>query len=133
MIRPESTNILNKHYVLSSSPQIRLLPISITDRWVSTLHRVVMPSTDALERRYSMAYFVNINGDAMVEALTDDDTEMKKYVPISARDHLMAKHLASMGGTVAEEVTADHHHDDDGTQHANTATGDTLQQQQDEL
>jgi isopenicillin N synthase-like dioxygenase len=66
------------------------------DRWVSTLHRVVMPSTDALERRYSMAYFVNINGDTLVEALLGG-SEKAKYPPIMAKDHLMAKHLASMG------------------------------------
>lgn len=46
------------------------------------------------ERRYSMAYFVNINGDTMIDALTTDNG---KYPTISAKDHLMAKHLASMG------------------------------------
>ena len=49
------------------------------------------------ERRYSMAYFVNINGDTMIEPLTTEKTDQAKYPPISARDHLMAKHLASMG------------------------------------
>jgi isopenicillin N synthase-like dioxygenase len=60
------------------------------DLWVSTLHRVSMPVSAG--RRYSMAYFVNINGDSLVEPLGDT----KKYPPIFARDHLMAKHLASM-------------------------------------
>jgi isopenicillin N synthase-like dioxygenase len=46
------------------------------------------------ERRYSMAFFVNINGDTMIDALT---TEKSKYPTISAKEHLMAKHLASMG------------------------------------
>ena len=49
------------------------------------------------QRRYSMAFFVNINGDTMIEALTTNKDEERKYPPISARDHLMAKHLASMG------------------------------------
>jgi hypothetical protein len=48
------------------------------------------------ERRYSMAFFVNINGDTIIDALT---TDKGKYPPISAKDHLMAKHLASMGFT----------------------------------
>jgi len=74
------------------------------DEWVSTLHRVVMTTgrrtTDSNnessdpERRYSMAFFVNINGDTMIDALTG---EKSKYPPISAKNHLMAKHLASMG------------------------------------
>jgi isopenicillin N synthase-like dioxygenase len=58
-----------------------------------------MPSTEILEKRYSMAYFVNINGDTLVEPLCQNDFETPKYPPISARDHLMAKHLASMSET----------------------------------
>jgi isopenicillin N synthase-like dioxygenase len=84
------------------------------DEWVSTMHRVVMPSTEAHERRYSMAYFVNINGDTPIEPLkccrgggggggggggsgVDDDDSTSKYKVITAGEHLMAKHLASMG------------------------------------
>jgi len=33
----------------------------------------------------------------MIEPLTTEKTDQAKYPPISARDHLMAKHLASMG------------------------------------
>ena len=67
-----------------------------------------MASTTALEGRYSMAYFVNINGDALVEPLRmkeDNDNDSNthaqkvKYPPITAKEHLMAKHLASMGET----------------------------------
>ena len=66
---------------------------------MSTLHRVVMPSTDAMERRYSMAFFVNVNGDTLIEPLESclEDGQELSYRPILARDHLMAKHLASMG------------------------------------
>jgi isopenicillin N synthase-like dioxygenase len=63
----------------------------MSDKWVSTLHRVVLPSF--LERRYSMAYFVNINGDALVQALGGGSS---KFPLITAKEHLMAKHLASM-------------------------------------
>ena len=84
-----------------------IIRIMLLDRWVSTLHRVVMPSTGALERRFSMAYFVNINGDALVETLDscrDENGRSNKYGPILAKDHLMAKHLASM----EEEAAKDH-------------------------
>ena len=83
------------------------------DEWVSTMHRVVMPSTEAHERRYSMAYFVNINGDTPIEPLKccrggggggDDDST--KYKVITAGEHLMAKHLASMGIS-ADEIEDD--------------------------
>ena len=71
------------------------------DKWVSTLHRVSMPLTDAMERRYSIAFFVNINGDSMVEPLDScvEDGSDKSYPPILAKDHLMAKHLASMSSS----------------------------------
>lgn len=49
------------------------------------------------ERRYSMAFFCNINGDTVVETLTSGEEDLKKYPPILAKDHLMAKVLASMG------------------------------------
>ena len=55
-------------------------------------------SSGLLERRYSMAFFVNVNGDTTIEALTlGNNGTNARYPPISAREHLMAKHLASMG------------------------------------
>jgi isopenicillin N synthase-like dioxygenase len=75
------------------------------DRWVSTLHRVAMPSTDALEERYSIAFFVNVNGDTLIEPLrscrggghdNNSGNDVVKYQTITAGEHLMAKHLASM-------------------------------------
>jgi isopenicillin N synthase-like dioxygenase len=73
---------------------------------VSTLHRVILPST--MKRRYSIAFFVNINGDCVVEPLDSchsmDDDDQKKYPPITAKEHLMAKHLASMGDDDGQEV-----------------------------
>jgi isopenicillin N synthase-like dioxygenase len=75
------------------------------DKWISTMHRVAMPSTDALEQRYSIAFFVNVNGDAVIEPLQscidyDGGDSSSKYPPITAGEHLMAKHLTSMGETV---------------------------------
>ena len=50
-----------------------------------------------------MAYFVSVNGDALIESLqrNDDDSNNNhnKYSPIRAGDHLMQKHLASMMST----------------------------------
>jgi isopenicillin N synthase-like dioxygenase len=74
------------------------------DRWVSTLHRVVNPPLEASQleagatRRQSMAFFHNINADTVVECIpTCAGEEGPKYAPITAFDHLMQKHLASMG------------------------------------
>ena len=71
------------------------------DKWVSTLHRVVTPPLDAGRpcRRQSMAFFHNINPDYVVScipACTSASTP-PKYPPIVAFDHLMEKHLASLG------------------------------------
>lgn len=86
------------------------------DKWISTLHRVAMPSTNAMERRYSMAYFVNVNGDTLIEPLTscrddgDDDSangDNAKNHKITAGEHLMAKHLASM--SAAGETSSSSH------------------------
>lgn len=81
------------------------------NEWISTMHRVVMPATKAQERRYSMAYFVNINGDTPIEPLkccrgSGRSNAHTNGRVITAGEHLMAKHLASMG-IVME--------DDDGT------------------
>ena len=67
------------------------------DRWVSTLHRVVQPPQAAAAppaRRQSMAFFHNLNHDAIVECIptcTGKDNP-PKYPPISAWDMLMEKH-----------------------------------------
>lgn len=74
------------------------------DKWISTMHRVAMPSTDALEQRYSMAFFVNVNGDTIIEPVSSciDDVSGNnvKYPSVTAGEHLMAKHLASMGESI---------------------------------
>jgi len=70
-------------------------------RWVSTLHRVVLPPRDAKGscRRQSMAFFHNINPDHMVQCIESCATPETppKYPPIKAFDFLMEKHLASTG------------------------------------
>ena len=67
-------------------------------KWKSTLHRVLLPSPyDVKNRRQSMAFFVNINGDTYVETIETciDDENPVKYKPVRAADYLKMKHLAS--------------------------------------
>jgi isopenicillin N synthase-like dioxygenase len=64
------------------------------DKWQSTLHQVINPpSGSGWGRRQSMAFFHNLNPDAVVSVI---GTEEPKYEPIVAGDFLLQKHLASM-------------------------------------
>lgn len=83
------------------------------DRWCSTLHRVVISSSDLSQngfrpedseggefqcrRRQSLAFFHNLNRDAEVRAILVEEGEKAKYEPIVAGEFLLQKHLASMG------------------------------------
>uniref|UniRef100_A0A7S1ANP8 Fe2OG dioxygenase domain-containing protein n=1 Tax=Noctiluca scintillans TaxID=2966 RepID=A0A7S1ANP8_NOCSC len=72
------------------------------DRWVSTLHRVVNPPVShAAEwgQRLSLAFFQNLNKDALVEPIPSCVSEEYPalYDPVIAGEFLMLKHLASMG------------------------------------
>jgi isopenicillin N synthase-like dioxygenase len=75
------------------------------DKWLSTLHRVVIPEEDVVSnqqgllcrRRQSLAFFHNLNRDASVECLLTQSGESPKYEPIIAGDFLLQKHLAAMG------------------------------------
>lgn len=93
------------------------------DTWLSTLHRVVIPTSEVSEawgtnaagepvllseagtgsnkvattkRRQSMAFFHNINKDAVVSVILRNADDVPKHEPIVAGDFLMQKHLASM-------------------------------------
>lgn len=78
----------------------------LPDRWVSTLHRVVVPKlgTSAItQRRQSIAYFCNVNGDTIVQPISTFiklGQNINIYDAVVARDYLMAKHLASMSADV---------------------------------
>lgn len=72
------------------------------DKWSSTLHRVVNPpanKVDAWGRRMAMAFFHNLNKDAVVEAIPScvSADSPALYDPIVAGEFLMLKHLASNG------------------------------------
>lgn len=70
---------------------------------LSTLHRVVNPPNKIVKegeeqpstRRQSIAFFHNVNRDAIIEVLNSDEP---KYGPIVAGEFLMRKHLASTPG-----------------------------------
>jgi isopenicillin N synthase-like dioxygenase len=77
------------------------------DKWLSTLHRVVNPPEQACSdgdkekndseestRRQSVAFFHNVNRDAVIENLAKEEA---KYESIIAGDFLMMKHLATVG------------------------------------
>lgn len=83
------------------------------EKWCSTLHRVVISNSDfacadassddltqvevQCRRRQSLAFFYNVNPDAIVSVITKDDQEVPKHAPIVAGEFLLQKHLASVG------------------------------------
>jgi isopenicillin N synthase-like dioxygenase len=79
------------------------------DLWKSTRHRVVPPvlqtdpSTGRIKdnRRQSIAFFHNLNRDAIVEVFPTCISEERpcRYGPINAFDHLMESHAKAIGAT----------------------------------
>ena len=69
------------------------------DRWVSTLHRVVVPPDEvaATEERHSIAFFQNPSPDALIEVVPTDDGEPPRYEPVRFGDWLRAKVEAATG------------------------------------
>jgi isopenicillin N synthase-like dioxygenase len=65
------------------------------DRWRSTMHRVVVPPSDAVRdcSRRSIAFFHNANWDAVIACLPGcaDDSNPARYPPVTAGRHLMDK------------------------------------------
>lgn len=65
-----------------------------------------MPTADTsalTQRRLSIAYFCNVNGDTIVRPIStcvEPGQHMDVYDAVIARDYLMAKHLASMATVV---------------------------------
>lgn len=68
-----------------------------SDVWISTLHRVIIPPGEEMHRRNSIAFFVNVNGDCVVDPADIRPDEKPKHAPITAEVHLMTKYLKSMG------------------------------------
>jgi len=57
------------------------------DRYRSTPHRVRIPDAE----RYSIAYFLDPNPDAIVEPILVSPDEAPRYAPISVRDYLLGR------------------------------------------
>jgi isopenicillin N synthase-like dioxygenase len=80
------------------------------------MHRVILPPNEEesiVGRRQSIAFFCNINGDAIVEPIETFRAESDiagKYPPITAKEYLMSKHLASMA---VDSITDGIAHDDE--------------------
>lgn len=107
------------------------------DQWLSTLHQVVIPTSEVsaawgtnaageavlltesgatssssgssaasqvvtTKRRQSMAFFHNINKDAVVSVILRGADDVPKHEPIVAGDFLMQKHLASMNAAASK-------------------------------
>ncbi len=68
------------------------------DRWKSTLHRVVVPPLEMGKRRQSVAFFHNVNEDAVIECIETciRPDRPAKYSPMTAGEHLWAKHAAAV-------------------------------------
>jgi isopenicillin N synthase-like dioxygenase len=58
------------------------------DRWVSTLHRVVVPQGEGAQRRQSFAFFHQPNWSALIEPLPGAPP---KYEPVRSGPYLMSK------------------------------------------
>lgn len=69
------------------------------DRWVSTPHRVVNPpdATAGPTHRFSLAYFMLPNYDAVIEAVPGSD--QPKYEPISAAAYRTSRFAATANST----------------------------------
>ncbi len=70
------------------------------DRWVSTMHRVVMPAESGGERRQSMAFFHNTSFDARIECIPTclPPDEVPKYPPVLAGQYLVDRFTAAVNG-----------------------------------
>jgi isopenicillin N synthase-like dioxygenase len=72
------------------------------DRWVSTLHRVVVPPLErtAESQRLSLVFFHNPNYDAMIECVPTcrDAQGTAKFASVSAGEYLTAKFVSAQTG-----------------------------------
>ena len=70
------------------------------DRWVSTMHRVTIPETDAegSNRRQSLVFFHNTSWDAEVRCIPTCEGEQPKYPPVTAGQHLLEKFFSAVEG-----------------------------------
>lgn len=72
------------------------------ERWLSNMHRVVNPETNAVRRpRQSVAFFLHPNHDAFVECIPTCSrlNEEPKHSPITAGDYMLEKENAISAAT----------------------------------
>ena len=70
------------------------------DRWVSTMHRVVLPAESGGQRRTSMAFFHNTSFDAQIECIPTclPQGDAPKYPPVLAGRYLVDRFTAAVNG-----------------------------------
>ncbi len=70
------------------------------DRWVSTMHRVVLPAEIGGQRRQSIAFFHNTSFDARIECIPTclAPGETPKYPPVLAGQYLVDRFTAAVNG-----------------------------------
>ncbi len=68
------------------------------DRWVSTMHRVVLPAETGGRRRQSMAFFHNASFDARIECIPTclEPGETPKYEPVLAGRYLLDRFTSAV-------------------------------------
>jgi isopenicillin N synthase-like dioxygenase len=78
-----------------TGPAKHELAMPTNDVYVSTPHRVLPPARE----RYSIAFFLDPNPDAMVRAIPScvPDGELPRYPPIMAADYLRERFAATYG------------------------------------
>ena len=74
------------------------------DRCQSTMHRVVSPkmSGDMLPSRYSIPFFIHPDPETIIDPITKEDGEAKKYEPVNAgewRTYNTRKNYTSLPAT----------------------------------
>ena len=82
------------------------------DRWVSTLHRIAVPPTDAAPvNRTSLVFFQNPNPDTSIRCFAScvREGEKAKYPPITAAEHYLGKLMKAahsrLDGKVEDALT----------------------------
>jgi isopenicillin N synthase-like dioxygenase len=82
------------------------------DRWVSTLHRIAVPPTDAAPvNRTSLVFFQNPNPDTSIRCFESCvvSGEKAKYPPITASEHYLGKLMKAahsrLDGKVEDALT----------------------------
>jgi len=68
-----------------------MMNVWTNEHFRSTKHRVTFPANARTQERYSIAFFVNPNADALITPIRKSASEIAKHRPIMAGDWLLSK------------------------------------------